>query len=111
MARSILQAAGWNVIYLGADVPTEEFAEQLRVTGASLICVSIFPPRGLADTVPVVQLLDMLSADSFPVDVAIGGAGLSTTDRIPYEPQHLRAVRAFGAMKDFEEWVSEIDVS
>lgn len=65
--------AGWNVVYLGADLPATEIADAARVTHASLVALSIVH---VENRTRVLEEMRTLRA-RLPEDVAlvVGGAG------------------------------------
>ncbi len=71
--RLALEAAGWEVFYLGADVPTEEFSLIQRGRGAALMCISL-PHGAAAGTVArAVRSLTGLYDLGAPYALAFGG--------------------------------------
>lgn len=46
LAAATAAAEGWSVTYLGADLPAEDLAEGVRVTGARVLALSIVHPSG-----------------------------------------------------------------
>jgi DNA-binding transcriptional MerR regulator/methylmalonyl-CoA mutase cobalamin-binding subunit len=46
MVAAAAAAEGWSVTYLGADLPAEDLAEAVRVTGARVLALSIVHPSG-----------------------------------------------------------------
>ncbi len=75
--RLVLEAAGWDVFYLGADVPTEDFAVIQRGREATLVCISL--PYGTpAGT--VAKALRSLSARydaASPYTLVLGGSDVA----------------------------------
>lgn len=76
LARLALEAAGWQVTYLGSNVPFGEFAGLQAETGARLIAVSFVPPTGNADALRCLDLLKRTYKETKPYYVALGGGGL-----------------------------------
>ena len=71
--RLMLEAMGWEVLYLGPDVPLEEFAVIQRGRGASLVCLSL-PPRSQAgDVARALRVLESFYDPSLPYALALGG--------------------------------------
>ncbi|HEX8431766.1 MAG TPA: cobalamin-dependent protein, partial [Longimicrobium sp.] len=66
-------AAGWQITYLGADVPAEEIAGAARQKNAALVALSVVNPGSELD---FAEELRMLRANLPPgVGVLLGGAG------------------------------------
>ncbi len=71
--RLMLERLGWEVFYLGADVPVEDFAAIQRARDATLVCVSFAPPNTGADMMRCVRILDGFYDTSHPYRLALGG--------------------------------------
>ena len=76
MVRLLLESKGWRVIYLGLNVPTEEFAAQQVKYNATLVCVSMMPPMGMTEAQTMVQLLNRMYDPERPYHLALGGTAL-----------------------------------
>jgi MerR family transcriptional regulator, light-induced transcriptional regulator len=72
--RLLLERRGWEVFYLGADVPVEDFAAIQRARQAELVCVSFAPPNTAADMMRCVRILTGFYDRSHPYALALGGA-------------------------------------
>ncbi len=108
LARELLRSFGWHVVYLGLNVPTEEFANQQRATGASLICVSMTPPAGDAEARAMIRVLDSLYDSSKPYRLALGGGAFRGPSGPAQFDSRLDDVVAFGEMLTFEEWLETL---
>lgn len=71
--RLLLEARGWDVFYLGPDVPTEEFAVIQRGRAASLVCLSLPPQSQGGDVARVVRVLGGFYDPALPYALALGG--------------------------------------
>ncbi len=71
--RVLLERIGWDVCYLGPDVPIEDFAAIQRNREARLVCVSVPPPAAMGDVARVVRVLDERYDASRPYALALGG--------------------------------------
>ncbi len=71
--RIILERRGWNVFYLGADVPVEDFAAIQSARSASLVCVSFAPPNTGADMQRCVRILSEFYTPGKGWSLALGG--------------------------------------
>ncbi|MDX1568821.1 MAG: cobalamin-dependent protein [Longimicrobiales bacterium] len=105
--RLLLERAGWEVIYLGADVPLEEIAEIQITRGADLVCISVGPTDGRGGAVRALRLLSLLYRPESPYAIALGGEELSPktdSDWIP-DPLPFRDVGIFAGAVEFESWL------
>lgn len=111
MSRVLLESAGWRVVYLGLNVPTEEFARQQQQYEAGLVCIAMTPPTGTPEAVVMADVLTHLYDDRHPYRLVFGGRAVSETigDMVANAP-HLD-VQAFGRMVRFAEWLAGLDAS
>jgi excisionase family DNA binding protein len=72
-ARHLLEKRGWEVYFLGADVPVEDFAAIQRSRNAGLVCVSFAPPNTAADMKRCVRILGEFYERAHPYALALGG--------------------------------------
>ena len=105
MVRLVLEAAGWRVVYLGLNVPTEEFAMQQTKHAAALVCISMMPPMGLTEAQTMVDLLDRIYDGAHPYRLALGGSALRDDDALNRTGLSIPEVRLFSNMEPFEAWV------
>lgn len=103
ITRLYLETQHWEVIYLGANVPNEEFAYQQQKHQAALVCVSLFSLQSQANAQVLVRMLARLYDPAHPYRLAIGG-------NIP--PMQLDAadfpftdVQVFHGLTDFAHWL------
>ncbi len=78
--RLSLERHGWQVRFLGADVPAEDFAAMQHSSAAHLVCISFAPPHGAADMKRAVRILGASYHPAHPYALALGG----TLDDTPY---------------------------
>jgi len=71
--RVLLERAGWDVCYLGPDVPIEDFAALQRSREAALVCISLPPPAAAGDAARVVRVLGEMYDAGRPYALALGG--------------------------------------
>lgn len=106
--RILLEREGWRVVYLGPNVPAEEFGVVQRAHGAGLVGISLAPPHTGADVHRTMRILRTLYRNEAPYALAFGGGGCRKVDlRDPAEGLPFRAVRCFTAAEDFMGWVEE----
>ncbi|HSG09843.1 MAG TPA: cobalamin-dependent protein [Longimicrobiales bacterium] len=72
--RILLEQMGWEVYYLGADVPAEDFALIQRGRDATLACVSMPPTAAPGDVARAVRILGEFYDPSRPYALALGGS-------------------------------------
>ncbi len=106
MVRLALENGGWRVIYLGADLPTEDLAAQQRRANARLVCLSFIPPQIPSDVDRILRSLALHYENSVAPAVAVGGtaaADATTSERAFPFP----AVRTFTRIDRFARWAAE----
>jgi len=105
MVRLVLKAEGWRVIYLGLNVPTEEFAAQQAKHGATLVCISMMPPIGMAEAQTTIRLLDRMYLPARPYRLALGGSALGKIDELDHTDILIPEVQLFSKLEPFMGWV------
>lgn len=106
MARLLLEGAGWYVVYLGPDVPTEAFAQQQQQHGAGLVVVALTPGHPPAEAWALARLLAQLYDPATPYRLAVGG-GTPLAEAPPGTLADLPflAVQDFATMAAFAAWL------
>ena len=103
LVRLALETAGWQVIYLGSNVPFGEFAGLQAETGARLIAVSFVPPSANADAMRCIDLLRRSYKESKPYWLALGGGGLQAESldlkRLPF-----LGIAAHRQIESLQDW-------
>ena len=104
MVRLVLEAAGWDAVYLGPNVPTEDYAHLQVKHDARLVAISLMPPRGEPDARNLMRLLARMYDPAHPYRLAMGGASLH--NRTISEPQSspYAEVRFFNDVQGFATW-------
>ena len=105
MVRLVLEAEGWRVVYLGLNVPTEDFAAQQIKHHATLLCISMMPPMGRAEAQTLTRLLDRMYDPAHPYRLAVGGSALDTDEALDHTGLTIPDVRLFDAIEPFIAWV------
>ncbi len=72
MAAAIASSEGWNVVYLGPDMPAADIAESARVTGAVAIALSFVHPTTFDDVEKHVREIRALVNPE--ITIFVGGA-------------------------------------
>lgn len=106
MARILLEARGWSVRFLGADLPADELAAQQRSAGACLVCVSFSTPQTLADARRLAQILADESRKGQAFHLVLGGNALPP-EAAAIEAPGLASCRALPSMAAFEAWLEQ----
>jgi len=75
MVRIILEDLGWNVIYLGRNVPEVDFILFQRKYMAELVCLSVTSNREPAEVLRSIHAIRSLDSGDVPFQLAIGGSG------------------------------------
>ena len=100
--RLMLERRGWEVFFLGADVPVEDFAAMQRAREAGLVCVSFAPPNTAADMKRAVRILGEFYQPEHPYSLVLGGL-LADDPFLDDLELPFRELGIFGSMADFEE--------
>lgn len=109
MVRLVLEAEGWHVIYLGSDVPTEEFVFQQVKHRASLVGLSLLPPRSARDARDVMTVLENMYDPSCPYRLAFGGSGVAPSEHVFEKSRPFVEVRQFVHLEPFVEWTAVVN--
>jgi excisionase family DNA binding protein len=81
MVRILLERAGWDVVYLGRQVPPEDLALERSRHRARLVCVSIGGAGALAEALQLVRVLDSMYDPEPSFHLVLGGGMLKQTAR------------------------------
>jgi len=111
MVRHLLTVSGWRVVYLGPDVPTEEYSLQQLKHGASLVCISLVQPISLSEVKAIKMLLDQMYNPSCPYALAFGGSSINNEDvleHIRQTPSRIENMRCFSSLEPFDAWSRSI---
>ena len=103
MARLVLEEHGWQVIYMGANVPTEEFAQQQISHQASLICIALMIPMIETDAQHINNLLSHMYRSDQPYELAFGGPLKINPASYSNGPP----VHHFSTMQSFSKWLED----
>ncbi len=87
-ARLALEEAGWEVCYLGSNVPFDEFAGIQAELKASMVAISFVSPSVGADARRCAGIMGRLYKESAPYHLVMGGSGIRNDeydkDRWPF---------------------------
>lgn len=103
--RLTLERVGWDVAFLGADVPMEAWESIQRDREARMICISFSRCRGPADLLRCARRLAGTYDAERPYVLALGGD--ARVDGPPEGPWPFTAVRFFPSLRPFAAWLGE----
>lgn len=101
--RLALEEAGWQVCYLGANVPFGEFGLIQAELGAKLVAVSFVPPCGNADVRRCLAVLAGMYSKAKPYYLAVGGGGVDARSLAGGRGPFL-GVKAGNGVESFQVW-------
>lgn len=108
MVRVLLEAMGWKIVYLGLNVPTEEFAHQQLKHGAALVCISLMPPMGIPEAHAMIRLLDRIYDKTLPYRLILGGSALGNNTEPAALITRIPDVKLFSRMAPFQDWLGNV---
>lgn len=100
--RLELERMGWEVVFLGADVPVEDFAAIQKARGAGLVAVSFAPPSTGADMKRCIRILSEFHDPAHPFAVAMGGIPMDSVDLTDLDPPFTE-LSIFNSIAGFHE--------
>lgn len=122
--RLLLEQRGWQVRFLGADVPVDSWEDLQKEYDAGLVCISYSSLRGWGDVVRTVRRLGEAYDPARPYALALGGGmvrpelrpGVGGSDRPPSEDLGILpasppfdALRVFPGTAEFVDWLAGRD--
>lgn len=104
--RLLLERLGWQVCFLGTDVPMEDFAAIQQSRAATLVCISFASPARAADMVRSLRILARFYEPNTPFAFALGG-DLDELPEFDAEALPFHDIGIFGSLRDFREAMAE----
>lgn len=104
MVRTLLTEAGWNVAYLGRNVPDEDFLLFQRKVDAPLLCLSATVSRTPEAVVRTINRLFEMGHKSDDFHVAVGGSGAMAAYNAVDSLSHPERVHFFDTATEFAAW-------
>lgn len=101
--RLLLERAGWDVLYLGPDVPVEDFGVIQRGRRAELVCISLTPPVSPGETGRALRVLSEFYDPGLPYDLVLGGHGPDDPDLEAVASGPFRRVELFSSCAQLQE--------
>lgn len=108
MAKLVLESHGWEVIYLGLNVPTEDFAKIQAEYQASIICIALMPPSTQPEVHHVIELLEQVYDRNVPYHLVLGGPVELELDSDRATQSPINSVQYFNKMGDFSSWLDTV---
>lgn len=106
LVRLVLAQRGWNVEHLGTGLPIAEIVATQRALGASLICVSVTPPRSGADVRRLVEVAGSLADPCRPCTLLIGGSAAQGV-RFPACDHPFYDLGVLASLAELGDWLEE----
>lgn len=104
--RLVLERRGWDVYFLGADVPVEDFAAMQRSRSAGLVCISFAPPNTAADMKRALRILGEFYERGQPYTLVLGG-DLAEAPFLDDVDLPFRELGIFGSTAEFDAALAE----
>ena len=105
MAKLVLESHGWEVIYLGLNVPTEEFSKAQIDYDASLICIALMPPSTQPEVHHVIELLEQMYDRKKPYQLVMGGPVELKLESTRTTQSPIHSINYFEKMEGFSNWL------
>lgn len=105
MIRILLLERGWEVVFLGRNVPEEDLLLYQRRHAAELVCVSMSSRREPAEIAGYVRSLVSLRRADIPFDLVLGGSGASSVENTFFFSERNGVVKLFSECADFTDWI------
>lgn len=100
--RLLLESRGWQVFFLGPDVPVEDFSAMQKARGAQLVAVSFAPPSTGADMKRCIRILSEFYDRAHPFSLALGGIPPDAVDLTDLTPPFVE-LDVFESITGFDE--------
>ncbi len=84
MVSDVLEADGWNVVFLGTDVPPEGVIQSIRQQGANLLCISSTMLFNIPEVIKLVEMVKYEFGDG-ALRVMLGGGAFKMLPQLPKE--------------------------
>jgi MerR family transcriptional regulator, light-induced transcriptional regulator len=101
--RLALEWAGWQVCYLGANVPFAEYGMIQKELKAPLVAISFVPPCGNADAKRCLAILSAQYRADRPFSLAFGGGGLDP-DALELAHRPFQSVKTWKSTEALSAW-------
>ena len=105
MAKLVLESHGWDVVYLGLNVPSEDFSRAQVEYDASLICIALMPPSTSPEVYHVIELLEQVYDRNRPYHLVFGGPVELQLDSNRTTQSPISSIQYFKTMSTFSDWL------
>lgn len=107
LVRIALEAHGWDVVYLGADVPISDIALQQQYFESTLVCISISPPQVSSDAIRAARILATTYDPAHPYRLVIGAppSPASLGHQVPVLP--FQDFIVLSSMSELSDWLND----
>ncbi len=104
-ARVLVERQSISVLYLGPNVPFEEFALLQLKQKSSLICISFVPPLSTNDARRCLIILSQFYSSEAPYHLALGGKDLDPM-LLEKGVWPFQSLKILSSLESFERWVT-----
>jgi excisionase family DNA binding protein len=112
MVRILLEDLGWDVVYLGRNVPEVDFILFQRKYSADLICLSVTTNREPAEVLRSIHSIRSLDTGDVPFKLAIGGSGASGAQALLQRTRPKEENLAFfSSAVAFSDWAEKLTIN
>ncbi|MBX2821143.1 MAG: cobalamin-dependent protein [Rhodothermaceae bacterium] len=105
MAKLVLESHGWDVVYLGLNVPSEDFSRAQIEYDASLVCIALMPPSTYPEVYHVIDLLEQVYDRNRPYHLVFGGPVELQLDPNRTTKSSISSIQYFETMSKFSDWL------
>lgn len=110
----LLEEAGWQTLYAGANLPTIELGMLQKEYEAQLICISFVVPQRLSDLYRCIQALEQIYDPNKHYVLIVGGSALAQLGQTDHEVEQYFQKQAkgievehFSDLRTFADWIRQ----
>jgi excisionase family DNA binding protein len=105
--RILLEQRGWQVIYLGANVPALDFATLQARHRARIVCISFVPPSIVSDAERMADMLARFYDPDNPYFLVFGGQMLASQSALRFSRPPFLELQTHATTDAFVRWLDE----
>lgn len=109
--RMVLEKQGWRVLFLGANVPANEFAKMQVRHNAQLLCISFVTANTMALASRLVEILAKFYDTAHPYHLTLGGRSFPEEASRSLEPSPFTSLQVYRSIHDFSGWLQHHQTS